>query len=229
MKLTSSKIVTAFFLVYLSSCGSTPKVSQSSVTEAQAKEWFQTYCSKGVHAENGEVVLRANTKEFKGQFPGNIRFEPNGGFTLEVTSLIGGTILRLTSDGNEMATVVPSKPRQNREHITHYLGLDLPILSELLVGDLPCPSSWRTGGVRATGNQMQIITANWRWNFEKADATSGSVPVRILLEPIAQNDPKNKIELLIEDWDQAGHYVKKVSLKSPEGDLKWTWRNRSEH
>jgi len=171
-------------------------------------------------------VVRANTQEFKGQYPANLRFEQSGGFVLEVTHILGGTILRLTSDGHEMETVVPPKPRFNRKHITHYLGLDLPILSELLLGDLPCPDDWKTGGVRVMGNQMQIMTNQWRWNFEKSDEASGSVPVKIVLEPVGMTDPKLRIELQIEEWDQVAHYAKKVSVKGPEGDLKWTWRNR---
>jgi hypothetical protein len=201
-------------------------VSQSTVTESQAKAWFGNYCSRGLRNQSGDIVVHANTKEFKGQYPANLRFEATGGFVLEVTSIIGGTILRLTSDGKEMQSVVPPKPRYNREHITHYLGLDVPILSELLLGDLPCPDAWKTGGVRVSANKMRIVTTQWIWNFEKADDSAGAVPVRIVLEPVGVTDANSKIELLIENWDQAGHYAKKVSVKGPEGDLKWTWRNR---
>jgi hypothetical protein len=215
------------FPVLFAACSSPPKASVVAVSETQAKAWFAQYCSKGLRNQNGDMVLKANTQEFKGQYPANLRFEATGGFVLEVTSILGGTLLRLTSDGREMEAVVPPKPRFNRQHISHYLGLDLPVLSELLLGDLPCPETWKTGGVRVDGNHMQIVTSQWKWNFEKSDEASGGVPLRVVLEPSGSADPKLKIELLIEEWDRDARFAKKVSVKSPEGELRWTWRNRS--
>ena len=213
-------------VLLFSSCSSAPKASTSQISETQAKKWFAQYCSKGPRAENGDIIIRANTKEFKGQYPANLRFEANGGFVLEVTNIVGGTMLRLTSDGQAMETVVPPKPQYSRKNITHYLGLDLPILSELLVGDLPCPNNWKSGGVRVDGNRMQIVTSNWIWNFEKAEDSAGAVPMHLRLES-TNRAAGQTIDLQIEDWDTSRQYAKKVSVKSPEGELKWTWRNRN--
>jgi hypothetical protein len=201
------------------------------VSEAQAKTWFAQYCSRGPRKQDGEIVLRASTKEFKGQYPADIRFEQNGGFTLEVTNILGSTMLRITSDGKEMETLVPPKPQYNRQHIAHYLGLDLPILTELLLGDLPCPTAWKAGGVKVEGNRMQIVTSNWIWNFLKSDEESKGIPISIHLDPVQKSSPNPSlnqgIDLQIEDWDSELRYAKKVSVKSPEGELKWTWRNRN--
>ena len=171
-------------------------------------------------------MIKSKTREFQGQFPASIRFEQSGSFVLEVTSLIGGTLMRLSSDGTAMQTEVPSKPKYSRKGITHYLGLDLPILTELLLGDLPCPKEAKQNTARAEGNRMIMLTPNWRWNFEKADEASGGVPVRITLLPTTVADPKLKIELFIEDWDRELNFAKKVTVKSPEGELHWVWRKR---
>jgi outer membrane biogenesis lipoprotein LolB len=213
--------------LFLFACSHTPKTSVSRVSESEAKTWFAHYCSKGPRVASGDIVIRANTKEFKGQFPASTHFEANGGFVLEVTNIVGGTILRLTSDGKSMDMLVPSKPQYNRKNITHYLGLELPILSELLLGDLPCPNTWKSGGVRVDGNRMQIVTPTWNWNFEKAEVAAGSVPVHIRLEAVQKNAINQAIDLQIDDWDTAAHYAKKVEIKSAEGELKWTWRNRN--
>jgi hypothetical protein len=216
-----------FLLLLTSACTSSPKASLSAVTENQAKVWFANYCSKGLHAQSGDLVIRANTPEFKGQFPASLRFEADGSFALEITNIVGGTVARLQSDGKEMSTTIPSKPKYNREHISRYLGLDLPILSQFLLGDLPCPTTWKAGGVRVSGNQMQIVTNEWKWNFEKSDEASGSVPVRVVLQPAQNPDPKLRIELQIQEWDPNVHYAKKVSVKGAEGELKWAWRSRN--
>jgi hypothetical protein len=224
------KIASLCFLavpVFIASCSSTPKASLAKVSEVQAKEWFNRFCSKGLRAQSGDMILKANTQEFKGLYPANLRFESNGAFVLEVTNILGGTMLRLTSDGKEMAAEVPPKPKFNRKHISHYLGLDVSILSELLLGDLPCPETWKSGGVRVDGNHMQIVTSNWKWIFEKSDDATEGVPVRVLLEPKGVADPNLTITLAIEEWDSGARYAKKVSVKGPEGELRWTWRNRN--
>ena len=213
---------------FLSSCASVPRVSTSTVSEKEATAWFQKYCSKGVRELSGELVMKSNTPEFKGQYPASLHFDKNGNFTMEVNNIIGGTLLRLTSDGKAIEISVPPKPKYNRKGVTHYLGLDLPILSQLLLGDLPCPDERTKGGVKVQGNQMLIQTSNWTWSFEKADEVSKGVPVRVVLTPAGVvADPKLKVELKIEDWDQDQNYAKKVIVQSPEGELKWTWRSRN--
>ena len=74
---------------------------------------------------------------------------------------------------------------------------------------------------------MVMVTPNWRWNFEKAEESEGGVPVRISLLPTTVADPKLKIELIIEDWDREKRFAKKVTVKSPEGELHWSWRKRN--
>ncbi len=226
MKISIHSLVVVSLLTLLSACSSSPKISQTNVSDRDTKAWFSQYCSKGLHAMSGDLMIKSNTREFQGQFPASIRFESSGAFILEVTSIIGGTMMRLTSDGRSMETMVPSKPKYSRKGIAHYLGLDLPILTELLLGDLPCPKEVLSGGIKAEGNRMVMVTPNWRWSFEKAEASEGGVPVRITLLPTTVADPKLKIELIIEDWDREHRYAKKVTVKSPEGELRWTWRNR---
>ena len=226
MKLFTRKLPVLVLTIALAACSSAPPISQTTVSDRDARAWFGQYCSKGLHSLSGELVIKSSTREFQGQFPASIRFEQSGSFVLEVTSLIGGTLMRLSSDGSSMQTEVPSKPRYSRKGITHYLGLDLPILTELLLGDLPCPKEAKQSAVRAEGNRMVMLTPSWRWNFEKAEAAAGGVPVRITLLPIGISDPKLKIELFIDEWDQEHNFAKKVTVKSPEGELHWTWRKR---
>ena len=84
------KLASLFLFTFpfaIASCTSSPKASQVKVTENQAKNWFEQYCSKGLRNENGDMVVHSNTKEFKGQYPANLRFDASGGFTLEVTNI----------------------------------------------------------------------------------------------------------------------------------------------
>ena len=216
------------FVVFLllSSCSTVSKVNQVKVNEDQAKKWFEQYCSKGVRAQSGRVVITSNSRDFKGQFPAELRFQKTGSFVLEATALLGGTLMRLSSDGRELQVVIPSKPELNRSHITHYMGLDLPSLSLLLMGDLPCPKEWRSGGLRVEGTRMQILTSEWKWSFEKSDLVSGEIPIRVVLDSAKTDTETYSIELQIQDWNKDEHYAKKVSIKSPDGVFRWTWRNR---
>ena len=208
--------LTALVFVF-SACSSPPKVSETALSDRDAKEWLHRYCSRGTRDLSGDLVMKANTKEFKGQYPASLRFEKSGQFTLETTNILGGTILRMTSDGKTIQILVPSKPQYNRSGIASYLGLDLSILSQLLLGDLPCPKE---------RNQMKVETEKWVWTFEKAVRESQGVPVKVTLLPRGIVDPKLQIELLIEEWDQEQNFAKKVTVKGPEGELKWTWRSR---
>lgn len=213
------------FSTFLSSCSSTPKVSAERVSEAQAKSWFQKYCSKGPRELTGDLVVKSNTREFKGQFPAGIHIDPTGSFKLEVTTILGGTVLRLSSDGSSMSIESPSRPKLNQIRATQYLGLDVPVLTELLLGDLPCPSVKDQLSIKVQGNQMLIQTPLWKWIFEKSDEASGAVPVRVLLSRSDQKGTSIEIELKIENWELAQNYAKKVSVKAPEGTLSWTWRS----
>ncbi len=210
--------VFGFLVSALGACSSAPKISKTSLSDREATEWLHRYCSPGPRGIGGELVMKANTKEFKGQYPASLRIEKNGQFTLETTNILGGTILRMTSDGKTIDLLVPSKPKYNRNGITNYLGLDLSILSQLLMGDLPCPKE---------KSQMKIEADGWVWTFEKAVAEAQGVPVKVTLLPQGESDQKHRIELLIEEWDQEHHFAKKVTVRGPEGELKWAWRSRN--
>ena len=211
----------------LTACSSAPKVSSRTVSESEAKIWFQKYCSKGIRDFTGDLVVKSNTAQFKGQFPAGIHVDQKGDFKLEVTNILGGTILLISSHDRAMNIEVPSKPHLNQIGTTHYLGLDVPVLTELLLGDLPCPIESERVGVRVQGNQMILMTTLWKWSFEKSDEVSGGVPIRVLLTPVNEKSASaSQIELKVEDWDRHANYAHKVSVTSPEGELKWTWRSR---
>jgi hypothetical protein len=221
-------------LVFAISCSSAPKRASDSISLSQAKEWLGRYCSKGPRDLSGSLVFQANTPELKGQHPGSIRMEKSGAFVLESTHILGGTLLRLTSDGKTFDLMVPSKPAANRSGMTRYLGLDLSILQGLLSGDLPCPSAWKSAEIEVSGPEIRISTRSWIWVFSRAEGRgSDSVPERddripfgIDLIPVERGNGRSKIELRIDSWDRSRSYAKKVRIHSSEGDLKWTWRHR---
>ena len=222
MKTTSVifRIFSFISITHFFACSSTPKVSTASVSEAEAKAWFQQYCSKGMRDLGGNLVIKANTKEFKGQFPASVHIEKSGAFQLEVTNIIGGTLLRLTSDSKNLEILVPSKPEYNQKGVTHYLGIELPILTALLLGDIPCP--------KGNGqNRMIFQTATWKWSFQKSDLVSGGIPVEITLTAKDKSGLPIQIELKVDEWNSSQNFAKKVTVTSPEGELKWTWRSRN--
>jgi hypothetical protein len=208
-------------------CSSSPKVSESAGTESQARRWLKKYCSKGSRELGGNLVVKSNTREFKGQFPASVLVKKNGEFQLEVTNIIGGTLLRLTSNGMTLQILSPSRPQFNQSVASQYLGLEIPILTELLLGDLPCPNEGLLSSVRVEGSLMVVQTPTWRWSFEKSDGASGEVPFRILLSAQTQSGAPLKVELRVEEWDLDQSFAKKVSVLSPEGELKWVWRSRN--
>jgi hypothetical protein len=171
--------------------------------------------------------MKANTLEFKGQYPASIHFEKTGDFGLEVTNIIGGTLVRLKGDQKALSIEVPTKPKFNRKDVTHYLGLEMGILAQLLYGDLPCPLPEKRKELSVQGPSMVIETEQWRWVYDHASAEQNEVPVRLRLFPTgADSTGKVQIEMNIESWDYPESYARKVSVKSPEGELKWTWRSR---
>lgn len=208
-----------------SSCSTAPKRAHDTLTLPRAKEWLEHYCSKGPRALSGSLVFQANTPEFKGQHPGSIRIDKSGAFVLEATHILGGTLLRISSDGRTFDLLAPSKPKANRSGITRYLGLDLPILQGLLAGDLPCPTDWKSADIRVEGAEIRVATRAWIWLFSRTEE-EGRVPFGIDLIPVDPAKERGRIELRIDTWDRAKSYAKKVRIHSAEGDLKWTWRNR---
>lgn len=209
----------------LAACSSAPKVSEEAVTQSGAETWFARYCADpGIRAVAGELVIRSKTREFKGQFPASVAFESDGSFKLEVTHVLGGTVAQLQGDGKAMRIRVPGKAKLNRDNVTHYLGLEMAVLVPLLRGELPCPVETRGQSVKveAEGNAMKVRTSNWDWYFYKSTAEQGEVPARIVLK-----SGSKQIEMNVEDWNAEERYLRKGQLKSPEGELKWTWRSRN--
>lgn len=213
-------------ILFVTSCSTAPKRDEGAVSLEEARAWLGRYCSKGPRALNGSLVFKAKTKEFKGQHPGNLRFEPEGGFTLEVTHILGGTLMRLTSDGRTYSLDIPTKPRFNRKDETRYLGIELPILRGLLLGDLPCPiPGGNAEPVEVAGSTIRLKVGPWIWVFSRALAADEKLPFQVEILPAEGGAPV--FVLSIEEWDQKLNYAKKVKLVTPEGELKWVWRSRS--
>ncbi|MBS1960377.1 MAG: hypothetical protein JST80_12945 [Bdellovibrionales bacterium] len=213
-------------LSLLAACSTAPKVSEDKVGQSEADTWFNKYCSNsGLVGVMGELVIKSDTKEFKGQFPASVAFKKDGTFNLEITNIVGGTVAQLSGDSRAMQITVPSKKQYNRSGVTHYLGLEMAVLVPLLRGELPCPTEARTKGVRvqAEGNAMRVRTTNWDWYFYRSLKDQGEVPARVVLK---SPNGKQTIEMDVENWNDEEKYLKKGHVHSPEGDLKWTWRDR---
>ncbi len=170
--------------------------------------------------------MKSKTPEFKGQYPASIHFEKNGNFVMEVTSIVSSTMMRMSgSSAQGIEIFVPSKSQYNRKGVRSYLGLEYPVLTQLLQGDLPCPEAGGKRKVTVDQNAIISLSTEWKWVFERSDVAHGSVPVVIHLSPVAGSETA-LIEMKIEEWDQAEHYAKKVNITTPQGELKWTWRSR---
>jgi hypothetical protein len=207
-------------------CSTVPIRDESAVSVEEARAWLSRFCSKGPRAMNGSLVFKAKTREFKGQHPGNLRFEPGGGFTLEVTHILGGTLMRLTSDGLTYALEIPAKPRLNRKEETRYLGIELPILRGLLLGDLPCPLSGKDAeSVEVSGATIRLSSGPWIWVYSRTSRGGEKVPFQVELLP-AEGGVASFV-LSIEEWDSGRSFAPKAKLTTPEGELKWVWRSRS--
>jgi hypothetical protein len=206
-------------------CAGTPEVSLQRVSEEQARVWLDRHCSLPGSTLAGELVLKSDSADFKGQFPAQVRFDRQGAFVLEVTHLLGGTLARLSSDSKTFNLEFPSKPARNRSGLTHYLGLEVPILSQLLHGDLPCPAEARKGRFRVSDHVIVVESGEWVWTFMKSEPP-GEVPVRVVLAPRVQVPGAGKVELEIVSWNREERFAEKVVLRGPEGLLKWIWKNR---
>jgi hypothetical protein len=230
-----SAVLLAIGITFLSSCASSPKASTAAATDAEAKAWLNQYCSSvSQHSSAelfGSLIMRARTEEFKGQYPATLHYDRSGAFQLEVTNILGGTLVQLLGDapGANQALEIksPAKPRYNRQGITHYLGLEVSVLTQLLHGDLPCPSL-TNNTVTAEGSKLVIQTPNWKWVFTRATAADQEVPVDVQLIPVSAAIEGKIIDMQIKDWDHQAHYAKKVYLKTPEGEILWSWRSREQ-
>jgi len=213
-------------LLFVVGCASTPKTNQEKISIVEAQAWLTRYCSKPIdHEMAGSLVMKANTKEIKGQYPASLHFDANGPFQLEVTNIIGGTMVSIQGDPTQISIQVPSKPKFNRAGVTSYMGIETPILRQLLHGDLPCPTADFRKKMTVEGSKIVLSSENWKWNFERSTPESGDVPVKVTLVSPA-GEPDSGIEMTVEDWDRTKNYAKKVAVKTPEGELKWSWRSR---
>jgi len=207
-------------------CATAPKRDERAITSDEARAWLGKYCSKGPRSLVGGLVFQAKTREFKGQHPGSLRFEEKGGFTLEVTHILGGTLMRLSSDGKTFSIETPTRPALNRKDEVKYLGIELPILRGLLLGDLPCPfPALNPEPIEVEGPTIRLRSGPWLWVFSRAEVEGERVPFEVELRPVTGGAPV--FVLKIETWDRESGYAKKVRLTTPEGELKWIWRSRS--
>jgi hypothetical protein len=223
---------TSLFILLLAlfadACATAPKPDSAALSGADAVAWLDRYCSKGPRDLAGTLVVRANTREFKGQHPASLRFDRKGGFILEVTNILGGTMLRLRSDGTVFEIEAPMQPRYNRKGVTGYLGIEVSVLTQLLLGDLPCPEERKKSPAVVEGASVRIPTVPWIWSYTRAMVKDERVPHGLELIPAGKADPASRIELRIEEWDREGNFARKVNVHTAEGDLKWSWRERKE-
>ena len=219
-------VLFAAIVSILASCSTAPKASDKTITESEAREFLSKRCSlvgsgsAALKGLSGEILMRSSTREFKGQYPASIHFSNKGEFVLEVTNVIGGTVAMLKGNSESIEIISPSRPRFNRKSVKSYMGLPVKLLLQLLHGDLPCPD---LTDVRSEGSRILVSDGHFRWEFERTDESSGVVPYRVrVLEGAGQ-----KVEMLIDRWNQGESYAEKVKVTTPEGDLKWTWRSRT--
>lgn len=215
------KLLTFILSVFLFACSSTPKLSERKVSDSETINWLKQYCSSSAPEKSvqGEMVMRANTQEFKGQFPASIKVEKDGKFVLEVTNIIGGTLVQVAGDEKSLQVKSSSKPKYNRAGVEYYMGIPAKILVQLIRGDLPCPSEADRKKVVADGSSMVIDTGDQKWAFKRVQAEHGELPGRIKIEP-------QKIDLSIDEWDFEKNYARKVNITTDAGTLKWTWKSR---
>lgn len=92
--------------------------------------------------------------------------------------------MRLTSDGLTYALEIPAKPRLNRKEETRYLGIELPILRGLLLGDLPCPLSGKDAeSVEVSGATIRLSSGPWIWVYSRTSRGGEKVPFQVELLP----------------------------------------------
>jgi hypothetical protein len=219
------------FIAIQLGCSSAPQKSDRILSSSEGQQWLKRYCSSAHKKVEGQMVIRSNTPEFKGQFPASIQVQPNGTFHFEVTHLLGGTLVQIRSDASGKIDIKsPSKPRLNRKEVDQYLGLPTQVLSQLLRGDLPCPSPQYWSSANSNGNDLEVLVPATAtrpeqvWSFgrvkEVSDSGTQEVPGVLFISP--QN-----LELSIDEWDASGFFAKKAKVKTPQGELKWTWRSRN--
>lgn len=203
------------------SCASAPKASEAPVSRSEAAAWFERFCSVPEKSEiSGSLVLRSKTPEFKGQFPATVRFQKDSKFVFEVTNIVGGTMAQLEGNSDSMSVTVTGKPHLSKRGLKQYLGIELSVLIPILRGELPCPPEAQTHA-EVEKNVMKVKTRNWTWTYTKSSEEDGSVPVTVELV-----SGKEVITLSVEQWDENQKYLAKGHVRTPGGELKWTWRSR---
>lgn len=209
-------------LVALHSCSSFPLFNKDPLSVEEAYQWLNENCSRGPRETSGDVVAKANTREFKGRYPATLKVQLSGKFVVEVTNILGGTMAQLQGDGTSMDVLIPAKPKQSRRGLKHYLGLDPKVLSQFFMGDLPCPLVRTKEDIETSGGEIIVNAAPGKWTYKRTVKNEGEKPVELTLK-----SPQGKVVLSIQDWDPSLRYAKKAKIVAPEGELEWTWRNRS--
>jgi len=223
-----------FSIFVLPACSSIPKSSQEKVSQQEAVTFLRKYCSsfdlsKSLAEElSGEILVHSNTSEFKGSYPASVHFSKDKTFSMEVTNIIGGTVVSLKGDPSAVEIESPGHPKMNRKGIGQYMGLPIPMFEQLLHGDLPCPDSAVTNGflnndIKVDGNEIVLHDRDLMWRIERSEKESGSVPVRARIF----DQQKLKVELLIESWNNVASFAEKVKVHTDQGDLRWSWRSRN--
>ncbi len=214
-------LLAALSMGFVGSCSTAPKLAQDTLTAQTAEKWLNQYCSPEIHesAIAGQMIVRADTQEFKGQFPASVALDKSGQFVLEVTNILGGTVGQISGNSDGLSVQSTSKPKYNRTGIQFYMGIPAQVLVQLIRGELPCPSPGNWRKVTAQGAIVSLDTGVQSWTFERVQSEGRNVPGKVSIDP-------QKIQLTVEEWDLNQNYAKKVRVVTEAGTLRWTWKSR---
>jgi hypothetical protein len=185
-------------------------------SDAESLQTLKKICTATAPAAgvDGEVWMKVQSAELKGQFPAMFRARRNGRTDLEITNLIGGVEARVRVEKGALWVQEKGKGDYQLRAREAWAGFPVKWFEALLLGDLPCPD-FEMGdlSVQALGEEQGVRAEQGEFVMEYR---TGSTMRADMVESL--RDPVRKYELTLGQ--------KFWVLKSETSTLKLIWKNR---
>lgn len=196
-------------------------------------------CSPGrdVTKVSGSVWLKAASKEASGQFPASVEAISPSTLRMEVTNLVGGTEATIVVDKEEFRIDLPGSDKnkaRSQKGVGSWGGIPLRWAADLFLGKIPCPAEETRGSLKpkliegggvaveapgtygATGERFAFRFKTW---------AGDAWPESLVWE--RQGKQATRIEFKFEDPEDGTQSPKRWEAKSPQGEVKNRWKERT--
>lgn len=227
------EILSLLFLfsgLFLSSCATTRSVT----SKYTPQELYAFACQSGktIESVQGQVWMKLKSSEISGQFPANVLVNAPDQLELEVTNFLGGTeaAIFITRDSYEIKNL-RGKSEKQKVGTQTWGGIPLKWATGLFLGRIPCPTLSASAhlSIESDGDLNIRIGDSGKpgaqtFVYSFRDVEGKPWPDSLHWEALSS---MGIVDFEFEDPEKETFSPKKWTARSPRGEVKVRWRERS--